>query len=345
MLPGSSSELPHPRTPEGAPLLQLVQTSAAPSSAAATDAAGCITVRDLIGEYLAFIERRGRSANTIRLYSRYLGNFADYAGDRAAGAVSSREIELEFIAGWANQRTSERGKPPAPGTLRILTQALHNVYGFGARFDLLHDEQGNCTRNPMLAIEIPRAQQRANDWLRAAEDETLLATRMTARERTIIQLLRWTGLRIQEALLLLVSDIDLERDEIHVRKSKTARGVRTIPIFPPLRSHLDDWLSYAHPVPPVPDRPFLITRHGDPMHHQYVRHTVKRIADRAGIRPGQNVTPHTLRRTFGSDLLNRGLRLEVVSRLLGHTSTRTTETAYAELLDQTIRDEALAVFR
>ena len=81
------------------------------------------------------------------------------------------------------------------------------------------------------------------------------------------------------------------------------------------------------------------------MHHQYVCHTVKRVADRAGIRPGQNVTPHPLRRTFGSDLLNRGLRLEVVSRLLGHTSTRTTETAYAELLDQTIRDEALAIFR
>jgi integrase/recombinase XerD len=169
---------------------------------------------------------------------------------------------------------------------------------------------------------------------------------MTARERTIIQLLRWTGLRIQEALLLQVADVDLSWDEIYVRKSKTSRGIRTVPIFPPLRPHLNDWLSYAHPEPPVPNRPFLITRNGDPMHRQYVRHTVKCGADRVGIRTGQNVTPHTLRRTFGSDdPLNRGLRLEVVSGLLGHTTTRTTETAYAELLDQTIRDEALAIFR
>ena len=61
---------------------------------------------------------------------------------------------------------------------------------------------------------------------------------------------------------------------------------------------------------------------------------------------GENVsavTPHTLRRTFGSDLLNRGLRLEVVSRLLGHSSTVVTERAYAQLLGATIRDELLSV--
>jgi len=54
-------------------------------------------------------------------------------------------------------------------------------------------------------------------------------------------------------------------------------------------------------------------------------------------------TPHTLRRTFGSYLLNKGLRLEVVSKLLGHSSTVVTERAYAELLGSTIRDELLAV--
>ncbi len=61
---------------------------------------------------------------------------------------------------------------------------------------------------------------------------------------------------------------------------------------------------------------------------------------------GENVsaiTPHTLRRTYGSYLLNKGLRLEVVSKLLGHSSTVVTDRAYAELLGTTIRDELLAV--
>jgi integrase/recombinase XerD len=57
------------------------------------------------------------------------------------------------------------------------------------------------------------------------------------------------------------------------------------------------------------------------------------------------ISPHTLRRTFGSHLLNRGVRLEVVSRLLGHASTSVTEKAYAELLYETTRKEVLAALK
>lgn len=58
-----------------------------------------------------------------------------------------------------------------------------------------------------------------------------------------------------------------------------------------------------------------------------------------------SVSPHTLRRTFGSDLINRGLRLEAVSKLLGHSSTTITERAYAQLLAPTIRRELLKAYR
>ena len=57
-----------------------------------------------------------------------------------------------------------------------------------------------------------------------------------------------------------------------------------------------------------------------------------------------SISPHTLRRTFGSDLINRGLRLETVSKLLGHSSTTITERAYAQLLAPTIRRELFAAF-
>jgi integrase len=95
---------------------------------------------------------------------------------------------------------------------------------------------------------------------------------------------------------------------------------------------------------------------------------VKRVAHRAGVRPrpctcplhpphtrgcpqdqnGYNksdVTPHTLRRTFGSHLINHGVRLEVVSKLLGHATTTITEHTYAELLDDTIRRELLHILK
>ena len=78
------------------------------------------------------------------------------------------------------------------------------------------------------------------------------------------------------------------------------------------------------------------------MKPQFAWRVVKRVSERAEI-TRVRVSPHTLRRTFGSDLLNRGVRMEAVSKLLGHADVRVTQQAYAELLDQTVRDEVRRV--
>jgi integrase len=223
----------------------------------------------------------------------------------------------------------------------------------------------------MRQIVAPPAEQRVNDWLRPAEDNALLTVDSNPQERIVVWLLRWTGLRVGEATQLLVSDIDLTpgREGIVVRESKTAAGRRTIAIVPELVPRLEAWLKELELTGLTrPGLPLLATKHGTPMKSTYAWRLVKRAAFRAGVRvvpctcrsarstlhaagcprtkTGENlsaVTPHTLRRTFGSYLLNRGLRLEVVSKLLGHASTTVTERAYAELLDETARRELFAV--
>lgn len=74
---------------------------------------------------------------------------------------------------------------------------------------------------------------------------------------------------------------------------------------------------------------------------QFVWRVCKRVGERAGVK---GLHPHTLRRTYGSALINDGLRLEVISKLLGHSSTTITEKSYAALLDETIAREAMAVW-
>jgi integrase len=132
---------------------------------------------------------------------------------------------------------------------------------------------------------------------------------------------------------------------------------------------LEEWLGMLRSRGITsPQAHVLATASGSAFKPTFVWRLVKRAGARAEVRPvlckcgshrqtrhergcprtvsGENVSaisPHTLRRTFGSYLLNRGLRLEVVSRLLGHSSTVVTERAYAELLGSTIRDELLAV--
>jgi integrase/recombinase XerD len=261
------------------------------------------------------------------------------------------------------------GRWPAPATYRAQVTGLRAFFGWLDRFDLLRDAGGALAPNPMRQILAPSVEQRPNDWLRPAEDTALLSMDCNPQEKIIVALLRWTGLRVGEATQLLVSDLDLTPNHecLTVRESKTKAGRRTIPIVPELRPHLQRWLDQLeteHEL--VPRLPLLATKNGTAMKSTYVWRIVKRVAFRAGVRivacncgsprdtvhahgcprtrTGENlstITPHTLRRTFGSDLLNRGLRLEVVSKLLGHASTTVTERAYAELLSETTRRELL----
>lgn len=169
---------------------------------------------------------------------------------------------------------------------------------------------------------------------------------MSDGESAIVWFLRWTGLRIGEALSLKVADVDFAEGLIFVRKSKTARGVRAVPIAPELRPKLNRWLHVLQERGLLADNaPLFCTRNRRPWSSQQAEKIVRRVAARAKLRIDDKgvsrVTPHTLRRTFGSHLLNVGCRIEVVSALLGHSSTEITEKAYAELTQQTIRREML----
>jgi integrase/recombinase XerD len=209
--------------------------------------------------------------------------------------------------------------------------------------------------NPIEQIERPRIPQGRNDRLDNHESEALLRACKTPAEHIVVPLLLWTGMRGGEAESLLKRDVDLDSRLIVVRESKTATGLRTIPILQPLVPAISRWLVHQATLGlDRPDSPFLATRTGKRMRHAQVWTVVKRVSGRAGVRVrtatdmnARNVsavTPHTLRRTFGSDLLNRGVRLEVVAKLLGHAQTTTTERCYAELLHTTIVQEALRGF-
>jgi integrase len=263
------------------------------------------------------------------------------------------------------------GRRPRRATLRAQIAALRSFFAYLERSGLLADAEGHAVANPMTAIVAPSLEQRPNDFLRPFEDAALLECDFPPAERLVVWLLRWTGLRVAEACALRLQDLDLtpEHECLVVRKSKTSAGMRTIPLVPNLIPELQSWLDLLGSRGVTSPQGFVLsTKNGGAYKPTFVWRLVKRAGARAEVRPvacecgsgrrsrhergcprtvsGENVsaiTPHTLRRTFGSYLLNRGLRLEVVSRLLGHSSTVVTERAYAELLAPTIRDEFLAV--
>ena len=328
-----------------------------------------LTVGQILAAYEAALVRQGRSEATRVKYVHGVRAFLDWAGPKARTATPV-DIDL-FLATWESAYEEETGNCPRRSTVRARIAALRSFYSYLDRTGLMVDPAGGTAKNPMAAVVAPALEQRPNDFLRPIEDAALLECGSPPAERLVVWLLRWTGLRVSEACALKLQDLDLAdgRESIVVRKSKTAAGVRTIPLVPCLRPEVEAWLATLRARGITsPQAHVLATGTGGAFKPTFVWRLVKRAGQRAEVRPipcqcgsrrrarhergcprtvsGENlsaITPHTLRRTFGSYLLNKGLRLEVVSRLLGHSSTVVTERAYAELLGTTIRDELLAI--
>lgn len=297
----------------------------------------------LLEAFFANLRRRNKAPHTLVRWRPELRRFAEWAGERALHEITAADLDADFLPWWEADFRARNHRDPSPNSLRAAIQALRSFYAWLEKFDRLRDPDGVPFRNPAAALEAPVIRRAAElDWFRSDEDEKLLAHPMkNEREAILVYLLRMTGLRLDEALTLTNADFDLAAGRIAVRQSKSDAGYRSVPIAPELRPHIDAWLDFVTRHGWYEPRgPFLVTRHGTAMKAQYVEHALERIGARAGLT--RKLTPHTLRRTFGSYLLNRGVRLEVVSRLLGHANSAITERAYARLEDATIRAEMLA---
>jgi integrase len=327
-------------------------------------------VGSTLSAYESVLVRQGKAEATRVKYLHGVRAFVEWADGKPAREMSTLDIDL-FLGSWEAEWERQTGSRPRRATVRSRIAALRSFFAYLDRSGLLTDANGLPTRNPMAAVVAPASEQRRNDFLRPLEDAALLECASPAAERIVVWLLRWTGMRVSEACSLMLQDIDLTpgRQSLVIRQSKTYAGIRTLPIVPCLVPELETWLRHlASKGITSPQAHLLATATGSGFKPTFVWRLVKRAGERADVRPvacscgsrlrtrherscprttsGENVsaiTPHTLRRTFGSYLLNKGLRLEVVSKLLGHSSTVVTERAYAELLGTTIRDELLAV--
>ncbi len=330
------------------------------------------STEDLLAGFDSYLRRRGRAASTRLQYSYPLRCLSDWLGSRVVGDLKAADVEL-FLTHWEADFRSRHGQLPRPATMRGTIGALRVFFSYLEQTELLIGSDGSPSCNPVRTIDVPQCVQRPNDFLRPYEDRAVLNAECPHHHQIIVWLLRYSGVRVAEAEALTVADIDLTTDKeaLTIRGSKSPAGTRTIPLLPQLLPLVVEHLAVVRErTSGMRDAPFLATKHGTPVTTNYMWRVVKRVAFEAGVRPiactcgttrqdhhasgcprtssGENrslVSPHTLRRTFGSDLINRGLRLEAVSKLLGHSSTTITERAYAQLLAPTIRKELFDAFR
>lgn len=196
------------------------------------------------------------------------------------------------------------------------------------------------SRNPMTIIRTPRQSRRLPKAITVADVEKLLAapeasTLLGCRDRAMLETLYSTGIRVSELVGINMNDIDEPGQALIV--SGKGRRERIVPLGTHALRALSDWIATrrrnGHEL--LSEDPLFINRHGTRISTRSVRRKVSKYLEQARLDP--DISPHTLRHSFATHLLDNGADLRAVQELLGHRSLSTTQ-IYTHLTTQRIRD-------
>jgi integrase/recombinase XerD len=304
-----------------------------------------VALPQAIDDYLLHLRvERGLAVRTIQAYR---GDLADFAASRnvARDWARSPDVAIDYLAA-----RTRRGRPSDPGlaptSLRRRAAALKGFYRFAYG-------EGLIGVDVAAHLDLPRQPRLLPETLTVAEVERLLEAagddepaepggpaERRLRDRTLLELLYAAGLRISEAIGL--DREDLSTDGGFVRVIGKGDRERLVPLGDVALDWLARWidgpraglLALGH-VAPARGGPLFLGPRGRRLARQQAWAAVKGAAERAGL--GSRVSPHTLRHSFATHLLEGGADLRIVQELLGHASISTTQ-LYTHLTGERIRD-------
>jgi integrase/recombinase XerD len=265
-------------------------------------------------DYLAL--EAGNSANTVEAYARDIRRLAEFATSKGATepAQVTRTLLRDFVF-----LLKDLGLSPA--TIRREISAVRTYFAF-----LLGE--GRITDDPSDRLESPQRWRHLPEVLTVGEIDSLLAALhvdepMAWRDRALLELAYGVGLRVSELCNLALSDLLLSEGLIRVFGKGSKE--RLVPIG---RSVIGAVSTYLHTLRSSLDRGktegrLLLNARGEPLSRVGAWGVVKRCAKRAGI--AKRVTPHTLRHSFATHLLEGGADLRAVQEMLGHADLSTTQ--------------------
>ena len=289
-------------------------------------------------EFLEYLEiERNRSQATIKNYDFYLDRFIQWAK-----VSSPSQIDLALIKKYRlylNRMTDEK-------TGESLKKNTQNYHVIAVRSFLKYLAKQDIKTLAPEKIELQKQQERQVEFLEISDLEKMLEAPMLIkgkkiikfRDKAILEVLFSTGLRVSEIANLKKEDINLKREEFSVRGK--GGKIRVVFLSNQARYHLEEYLKLRR----MDTSPYLFVAHdrakkGREEDSAISPRTIERIVEKyakiAGIT--KRVTPHTLRHSFATDLLNSGADIRSVQAMLGHSSITTTQ-IYTHVTDKHLRD-------
>ncbi len=271
--------------------------------------------------YLDFLAvERGLSPHSLAAYRRDLGlydRFLEQAG--IDGPLESAREDLAAFVAWIRDQRTPQDKPYAPSTVARTLVAVRGLHKFLVR-------EGLTASDPSTEVAGPRPRRALPKALTMPQTEALLAApvgddAIALRDRALLEILYAAGLRISELVDLDVDDVDLA--------ARTVRCVgkgdkeRIVPMGRVAQRVVEAWLVRGRPALRPTGPALLVNRRGGRLTRQGGWKILKKHAEAAGL--GDAVSPHTLRHSFATHLLDNGADVRVVQELLGHASVNTTQ--------------------
>jgi integrase/recombinase XerD len=280
--------------------------------------------RDFVREYLLYLQvEKGLAKNSLEAYERDLQKLRNWAEKNGFDLLKlSRRDLREWLIDLASEKLSENSK-------RRIVSALRGFYKF-----LMFD--GHIAKNPAEDLAAPQKGFYLPKFLNQTDIENLLLTPDVSqetglRDRAVLELMYACGLRVSEAVDLRISDVELDAG-ILTCKGKGSK-TRKVPIGTSAVEWLKSYLALRRRKENVEIQNLFVSASGRPLTRQAIFKFIKEYAEKIGL---EGVSPHTLRHSFATHLVQNRADIRSVQQMLGHADISTTQ-IYTHLTDSHLR--------
>lgn len=288
-------------------------------------------------EWLAFLSvEKGASTHTVSNYRRDVKRYLEYQLQRSHctyDAINEQEIE-DYLA-YLSSGTD--GRRAAPSSVARALAAIRSFHKYILR-------EGIASHDPSAQVRIPQVGEHLPKALTIEQVEALLEAAGTGddarslRDRALLETLYATGARVSEAVSLAIDDLDLDEELPIVRLFGKGRKERLVPLGSMAQQALEAYLVRARPLYASKGRGcpnVFLNNRGGALSRQSAWEIIQRAATRANLELA--VSPHTLRHSFATHLLEGGANVRDVQELLGHSSVSTTQ-IYTKVTIATLKE-------
>ena len=275
---------------------------------------------ETISQYLEYLElEKGLSSNTIDAYRRDLYDFIEVSNEKNLDILARGSINYYIL--------SLKERKLAPTSIIRKVASLRGFFKWATAMNIFD-------KNPASTLEQPKIPQRLPKVISLKEVDEILNSNLTPMQKLVIEFLYSCGLRVSELVNLKLTDIDIMAK--YVRCFGKGSKERIIPVGAYAINILKSYLPYRELIIKrnnLTSKALLINDDG----RKVTRQDVYNLVHKQGKLINKNISPHTLRHSFATHLLENGADLRVVQELLGHSDVSTTQ-LYTHISKKRLKD-------